>query len=233
MNRSNSVLAIAFTIGLLCLPLVLLDDYLSAAPPKMAPIAGDSVLTAVDVSAYLDGDYVMTLKAGAVTIRPFKLLTPGNPPPGPAPNPNPSPLNPRATLFKDAALKVSQTQDPDRVNTAKALAFLYRSLAQNVKDGKITDAPTLKLVVSRASDLLLKKPSDKATAWQPVRDLLGTQWTTLDAAPGGSPVSSYAALLDDCANGLDASAPGKAISPEMIQLILQIIEIIMKLFFPT
>lgn len=211
-------------------PFLLIAAILSTAIAFAAPNpkAAETPLTAVDVSAYADGDYILTLKGGTATLRPFKLLTPGNPP-TPTPNPTPTPTpNTRSDLFKTTVTVVMG--DNDRQGTAKMLATLYREEAKIARTGQIPDAPTLKAIMSQTTDLVLNPRPGAAQAWKPVRELLGTQWTILDAK--SSPVSAYADLLDDAATGVDASAPAKQISPEMVALILQIIQLIMKLFFP-
>lgn len=220
MNRSCSLLFILTTAFCLSVPM------LAAAPP-----AAETTVTAVDITGLSDGDYILTLKAGVPSFRPLRLLTPGVVP-TPTPIPVPTPVNSRSKLFQDAASKVAG--DSSRDTNAKQLAALYRSLSgftrpNGTTPAQITNPLTLKAVTSQGTDALL--PPAVKPSWQPVRDLLGTQWTLLDAK-NDIRITDYADLLDDAATGLEASAPQKSIDPATLQMIIQLILTILKLFFP-
>lgn len=218
-------------LGLPLLAITLTAVAISAAPQS----AADPVITAVDVSGLQDGQsIIVTNNKGVYNVRPLVLLNPSNPNPGPTPIPIPvpTPINERSKLFQDAATKV--TGDSSRDTDAKQLAILYRSLAaMTIPSGtsppQITNPLTLKSVASQGADALLL-PTIRPS-WQPVRDLLGTQWTLVDAKGSGK-IEDYAALLNDAATGLEASAPNKSIDPATLQMIIQLILTILKLFFP-
>lgn len=140
--------------------------------------------------------------------------------------PVPTVLSERAKAIKAAAEKVAG--DPDREGTAKGMAILYREVAKQARLGKIPDNTAFSTMLRMSTDMLLAARGDGAkVAWQPVRDLVSTQWT--DAVAKGASVGDLAVLLEDAANGMDASAPKKAISPEFLALIMQIIKIVLEL----
>lgn len=163
---------------------------------------------------------------GSATVSPLsQVYNLVNPTPGPGPGPiippEPTPLTARGKAIQAAAEKVT---DPNREDTAQALAMLYRELGKQVRIGKIADVQSLQTAVKMGGDMLL---TGKTAPWQPVRDLLSTQWAGVTAQ--GGKVADYGVLLEEAANGLDASAPSKAIKPETLALILKIIEIVMAL----
>lgn len=224
--------------------------FANAAPPEYKGIikgpwgdgaaaknATDTPMVAVDVTGLPDGDYVLSMKSGVVNIRPFTLLTPSEipipPGPSPTPVPVPTPANDRTKLFQDAAAKVAG--DSSREDNAKKLAALYRVITGYARPSgttppQVTSPAVLKALTSQATDALLA-PAAK-TSWQPFRDTLGTQWTLLDAKAGVT-IEDYAKLMDDAAAGLDASAPNKkAIDPATLQMIIQLVLTLLKLFFP-
>jgi len=140
------------------------------------------------------------------------------PPPIP-PDPTPGPLTPRGLLIKAAAEKV--TGDPNRAATAQGLAMLYRAIAEQ----KVTDQATLDSVLISTTNMLLLQ--QKATEqWKPYISVFNTQWTV--ARSKG--IDDCLALLKESAAGLDASAPQKAISPEFLQFIMQLITLLISLF---
>lgn len=159
---------------------------------------------------------------GSATSRPLSVanVTPG-PGPNPPPTPTPSELTARAKEIKALAEKV--TGDPNRDTTAKGLAELYRQLAKTVRTGQVSDRNALFQMVKMGSDLYLNgNPGN----WQSVRDKLSIQWSQL---PLTASVGDCATLLEEAASGLDASAPNKQISPELLALIMQIIQLILSL----
>lgn len=191
---------------------------LAAASPLLA-----QGITAVDVTTLADGDYVLTKKAGVVTVRPLTLVTPGVPTPTPTP-PAPTVLTDRAKAIQAEAIKVG---DPA---TAKELAEVYRQVAKLAKDGgPVKDAATLQGMVKFATDTLLGPV--KAPAWQKTRDVLSIQWARI---PPGSPVGDFSTLLEEAASGLDAVDLKKSISPEMLKWIMEVLlPLLLKIFFPT
>jgi hypothetical protein len=177
------------------------------------------------------GKYVLTVNAdGSVSVGPFSQtldlsLTPPTPGPGPTPV-----LTERGKAVMAAAAKV--TGDTDRAGTAQGLAEMYRQLADAA--AVMSPAPTpesLFIALSAANNKFLADvPPDHRNVqaqWQPVRSVIGTYWTALQ----GQPTASFVALLRESAAGLDASAPSppKSLNPDMLKLILQIIQLIMQL----
>lgn len=188
-----------------------------------------NVVTAVDITTLTEGSYLLTVKGGTVTVRPINLLqvNPGpNPPPLPPPLPPVIPvLTERAAQIKDAATKVMG--DSSRSDTAKALAALYREISKQVAAGKLK-GDQIALATKYGADLLL---GNKTQSWAPVRSLMSDQWAAVQQRGEGD--QGIFALLNDVANGLDASVENRqaqAIDPATWQLILQIIEMIIKIF---
>lgn len=185
-------------------------------------LAFGQAITAVDVTTLGDGDYVLTKRAGVVTVRPLTLLVP-NPTPGPTPTPTPIPpsdLTARAKAIHAEAVKVG---DP---TTAKTLAEVYRTVAKLGEDGTIKDQATLQSAAKFATDTTLGPV--KAPAWQKTRDVLAIQWSQV---PAGSPVAAYSTLLKEAGSGLDAVDVLKSISPETLKWILEfLLPLILKLF---
>lgn len=150
------------------------------------------------------------------------------PTPAPVPTPTPSPLTDRAKAIKTAAEKVAG--DPGRDTTAKGLAELYRQVATLARTpGAVTNSTTLKDGLRKGTDIFLDTRGVKAQ-WQPVRDEVGVYFTVLDAKQPAASLGDYAALLDEAASGLDASAPNRQIDPEMLKFIIQLIIQIIALF---
>lgn len=195
-----------------------------------------------DVAVVFDGNkpgsYIVTVDGlGGITASPLSKVVRIGPSPTPTPTPDPSPvLTDRAKAIRDVAMKV--TSDPDKANTAKGLAVLYREIAKLVRQpGQVKDVPSLVNAVSTATNTFLaSRGTGVMEAWQPTRNLFGTQWTVLSdpRRQPPAPLTDYAVLLDDAANGLDASAPAmRGISPELLALIMQIIQIILALLKPV
>jgi hypothetical protein len=198
---------------------------------------GASALAAPDDTAILvDGaiasQYIVTIDGkGGVTLVPLARVVRPGPAPTPGPGPTPTPLTDRAKVVMAAAQKV--TGDTDRAGTATGLAEMYRQLAAVVDANPTITPASLLTALTTANNTFLASRS-VLTQWQPVRDVMGTYWTGLQAQ--GAPVASYSTLLKESAAGLDASAPnaatGKGINPDMLKLIMQIIMLIMQLLVP-
>ena len=196
--------------------------------------SAQSTVTAIDVTGLQDGQYVLTVRNGQATIQSLRLLTIGpvpTPVPGPTPNPTPVPvLSDRAKAIQAAARLVQS--DPDRAGTAQALALMYSQLADAIRAGKLgTDPTAMAAAVKMTTDLLLTQRGATApAAWAPVRDLLSDQWS--EVARAGGNAASYAELVTDAAKGLSASVPAdrqNQLDPAIIELIMQIIQIVLKL----
>lgn len=191
-------------------------------------IAGDIAI----IVPSTPGSYLLGVDAtGAVTLSPLdKVVRVVNPNPIPIP-PTPGPLTDNAIKIRDAAAKV--TADSGRATTAKGLAELYRQLAKLIRNNQVPDQQSLVLAVHMATDnFLASRGAGAAAQWQPVRDVFSTEWTVLSAKTPAPTLLDFASLLDEAASGFDASAPGKAIDPALLQLIMQIIQLILQLLQP-
>ena len=153
-------------------------------------------------------------------------LDTGDATPVPTPAPTPDTLTDRAKVIRDAA--VGATADPKRTETAGQLAELYRQLAAKITGKSITGQELAAFAVKYGTDSLLSgKGSAVTTAWQPTRDLFGTQWAAL--LNKGADDAAYATLLNEAAAGLDASVPKELRGAIDIQAILAIIKMIMEI----
>lgn len=218
---------IGLALGVLVLCVIV--PFIVAAPPpaKAKTPKTEHTVTAVDVSDLGEGQsLIVTKNGGVISVHPLLLLTSDDPqpPPPPPPPPPPGPVNTRAKLFQEAASKV--VGDSSRDTNAKTLAAIYRTVALNAPANmKPAD---LKSLTKKSTEGFM--PESVLPNWQPVRDLLGTQWTILDAKPT-SVLPDYIELLKDAATGLEASAPNKAIDPVTLQKILDLVLLIIKIFF--
>lgn len=199
----------------------------------VANVFAQSPVVAVEVTSLADGDYVLRKNGSVVTVRPLTLIPLGVPGPLP-PTPNPVPVPPpdgtlseRAKAYRELARVVT---DPTGGDTAIALSALYRQLGQAASDGQIADPQKLSLAVKAATDLLLARNAH-AASWAPVRSRLSDDWSNL--ARRGAPLPEYAALLNDAAHGIEhavATPANRAISPDTLRLIIEIVKIILALF---
>jgi hypothetical protein len=120
-------------------------------------------------------------------------------PPGPNPTPNPTDLTDFAKAIKTAA--DGATGDPNRSDTARKLATIYRDVA----DGGSVDITSLAGIASAKVDQLMQLQGPSAAiAWRPTRDVIGAKFNA--AAQEGATVASLSALMKEAATGLDASA---------------------------
>lgn len=173
------------------------------APEFRTPVQVPSKPIATDGVGYLiinvgGNSILFAINGTTVTQLPATVVNLNGP--GPAPQPNPPlptpPLLPRATLFRDAALKA--TADPSRVATAQKLAFGYLNLVT----WPYADADSLKVDVGNVGDSSI--PIGAAPAWVPFRIEMAAQWDRLRQIPS-STVADYQALLRDASAGLTAS----------------------------
>lgn len=166
--------------------------------------------------------YAQVLVLGDHVPNPTPVPPGPNPPPNPPPNPAPI-LSERAKLLKAAAEKA--TADPKRAETAQGLATVYRELA---KQAKTSDPASLATAFKIGTDLVLANQKSGA-AWQPFKDAMGGQWAA--ASLKGS--AELGLLLSDAADGLDASAPQRQISPEFWAFLIELIKMLLTLLKPV
>jgi len=191
----------------------------------------DHTGTALVLPPLEHGTYILRIpETGPATVEPAEgvvLVGPGPTPP-PVP-PVPVTLTERAKAIKAAADKV--TGDPDREGTAQSLAFLYRETAKAARNSTSADTSVVTNAVSQMSDLALSKlGANVKLAWQPVRDVLGAQFVA--ATQEGKSMKDFAALLDEAASGLEASAPKKQIKPEFWAFLTELLKILLPLLIP-
>jgi len=181
------------------------------------------------ISGWPDGSYVLTIKNGVASVAVAPVIRPDTPnptpviPPAPSPQP-PAELTPNAKAIKAAAERV--TGDANRGQTAATLAGMYREVAKRIDQRELTDQETIAQVCRMGADLLLSRLDVSKAAWQPVRDVLGQQWTALAQSAGSS--GEFAELLRECATGLEASTDQDGAIDW--KLIMQIIAMLLEMF---
>ena len=186
------------------------------------------------ISGWPDGSYVLSIKDGVASVAVAPVIRPDTPnptpvtPPAPAPSPQPpapAELTPNAKAIKAAAERV--TGDANRGQTAATLAGMYREVAKRIDQRELTDQETIAQVCRMGADLLLSRLDVNKAAWQPVRDVLGQQWTALAQSAGSS--GEFAELLRECATGLEASTDqyGAIDWKLIIQIITMILEMLL------
>jgi len=177
-------------------------------------------ISAIDVTNKADGMYWYSMKDGRIVGTGPLDLHGGDDPPVPPP---PDDLTERGKEIRNAALLVQG--DPNRAETAKYLAELWRQISNNIKDDKINGEEAARFAVKYGTDMLLNQ-RNVAQNWESVREVLTEQWT--DVFQRGGKDEDYAKLLDEAAAGLDASVPEG--QPEIdLATILKIIELILEL----
>lgn len=205
------LILVALTLGL--------PSSLLAAPDDTAILVDGAV--AAKYIVYVDGQGGVTFSPLARVVRPGPAPLPPNPPTPPGP------LTDRAKAIRDAALAV--TGDPDRANTAKGFAELCRQIATFMRANPTISPAAVEGALTTGIDKYLSQrgPPAIAAAWKPVRGVFGDQLTILDFQKAH--LADYATLFDEVASGFDASAPGASISPQLLQLIMWVLQIILTL----
>lgn len=184
-------------------------------------------ITAVDVS---DVDslllirsgqlYTITFDGGTPSIHPLKVIKPDSIP-SPTPVPQPSNLTERAKAIKATADKV--TGDASRSETAESLAFMYQAVADQIKDGTISDYKAAEVAATMAANLTLAGVSSQ---WKPVRDVFNSQWVKLTQEGGQLP--DYEKLLREASAGLSVSADLQQLDPAKIAKLLDFLRMILE-----
>lgn len=160
--------------------------------------ASESQLVFLNITGMSNGTYVLTISDESITVAPVKIISP-TPSPTPPPTPPTPGLSEFAKVIKTSAEKA--TADPNRQETAAALAAAVIELK------KLVDAKTITTYqqVSQATAFLWDNTVKTAEPWKPTRTAVMDQLAKL--AQEGAQAGGYAACLDDVADGLLASAP--------------------------
>ncbi len=225
---SPRLLESAMKSFLACLLLAILPCGFAFGQDSLPEDTGPGV-SAVDVSNLPDGYYVLRLFGGGATVQPVRFLnvspspTPPPAPPAPIP-PVPTPsLSPRSIAIRDAVLKI--TGDLDRDATALAIGAIYTQIGKHVAAGSLR--PDDAVIAIRGATSLVVDAKSVGPVWQPVRDLVSEQWSAV-ARDGGGP-AEYATLLTEISDGLSAAAPKKQLSPEVIAILMQLLQLVLSL----
>jgi hypothetical protein len=168
-----------------------------------------------------DGHYLLTIRDGAVSAVPIRVIAPDGPP-KPTPPPNPGPLTERSKAVQAVAAVID---DPQRMKYVQQLAALYRELAAQVDAGKITNQDALEFAVKTGVDMVLAD-NEKRSAYANLRQKIGALWVT-ELQDGGQ-LKGLAKLLQEVSAGLTASVPSSAMAIDLKQ-IMEIIMIILEL----
>lgn len=173
------------------------------------------------------GYQVMTTGPNGATLTPVARIDrviddrTGSPPlPGPGPGPvPPADLSPTATKVKQLAEAVGDAEG------AQALTIVYREVGN--EQGLNSDQ--VKAALRMASDEVLGDSGTKTKAkWTGFRSEVSKMFTDIEARGGTS--DDYRALCLDIANGLEASSPAGVLTPELLQLIIELVLRIIALF---
>ncbi len=207
--------------------------------PQSLQAAPDDTIIALDGS--VAASYLVTVTPGSqVTVTPTTVYRPGPAPPPPPPPPVPMPPMPTTDAGKAVmAAAKAVAGDPNREQTAHALANLWREVATLFRNNPTsTPAVCLQALSTGNNALLGPQGLNVAAQWQPVRATFGTYWTAVAGQQPPGTAVDYAKLLEDCANGLDNSAPvatgAKIVIPQnIIDLIFAILKLILQLLNPT
>lgn len=193
-------IAAAFLVVAMCLPAL-------AGGTLVLTDAGYQVMTAGPNGAVLGPvtpvDQVVDLRTGAKP----------NPPDTPTGD-----LSPTAQRVKDLATAVG---DPEG---AQALAIVYREVGKAAAGGKLSREQVMSALRQASDDVLnATKTKDKWTGWRASVSTLITEKETQ------GPVD-YSAFCLDVAKGLEASSPQGALTPELLQMIIQLVLAIIQIF---
>jgi len=182
--------------------------------PNVVPVQlqadGDRIIAIADVSnpknnlAFVKSGGAWALFEGdAIQLLIVNGTLPG---PGPTPTPTPTPgpnLNPRATAFRDAALKA--TTDGNRQLTARTLANGYMAIV----GASYSDPAAMFADVQLKTYFVLQTDAQK-TAWSAFRGTFADAWNKLSQTPhpdqSPATVADFSLLLQDAIAGLSASA---------------------------
>jgi len=94
--------------------------------------ASAQTITAVNVTSLGDGTYLLTKKAGAVSVVPINLVSPASTPTDPTDPDDPTDPTDRLSVLRSSvtkAIAAVNQQEPAKTNTRTALARLYRAIA--------------------------------------------------------------------------------------------------------
>lgn len=201
-----------------------------------APTDADAV-TAVDVTKLPDGDFVLTKKAGVVTVRPLTLIVPGNPVPNPAPGPQ-TPFQTEIQRLTKAALAKGGT-----ATTGAGISSVY-SLAADSIDAGTLDISVAPDAVRRGTTAVVNLQKEQG-AWQEFADALDGTITTLRAKGDLKTKAQFSATFRDVAKGMDAATGYTGKASEVVKLdpakagilgnidlakLIELIKLIMELF---
>lgn len=178
----------------------------------LVAVAQDRV-TAVDVSNLTDGDYVLTKKAGVVSVRPLTLITPGNP--SPSPNPNPTPVPGPLTPFQAEIQRLTKValSEGGTATTGAGISSVY-SLAADALDAKTLDPSVAADAVRRGTTAIVNAQKEQV-AWADFSTALDDAITTLRAKGDLKTAAQFATAFRDVAKGMD-SATGFADKPSSV-----------------
>ena len=131
------------------------------------------------------------------------------------------------TLLESIARRgVARVVDKNKEENAQKLAIVYKTLADNANDFKSMD--DLQEATGRAAKAVLGR---SFAAWQ--RDWIGPiqkQLEQLEKDGHITSVASAATAFRQIASGLERATPAKAINPDNLRIIIELIMAIIRLF---
>ena len=185
----------------------------------------------VAVSDLPNGTYILTVSASGATVSPATLATVGKVPvppvtPGPIPPVDPTTLSTAITAAANAVIG-----DSKRAETAGALALVYRQGADFLADGTLKTPEQAIKWAELGSNIALRQQGS-ATAWQPVRDAIGSELDALARKGQLANAAQYGVAFGQVADGLSASAGDSAAFDfaKLLELLIKLLPIILALF---
>jgi len=188
-----------------------------------ASCASAQTKTVVDVSGIQDGQYLLVISGGTVSVSPIVILVPGDVPDPPDP-PGPDDL----TEFGKQIKAVSDAI-PNQMEAKGSLASVYQMIADQVTDGKITSQAAVEVSVKYMSRHALS--NKEQAALKPLKEALDAQWAKL--LQQGASVGDFGSSLTEAADGINSTLPAdmQQVNWErLLEILMWFIENILPLF---
>ena len=190
----------------------------------------------VAVSDLPNGTYILTVSTSGATLTQATLATVGKVPVGPVvPGPiTPGPVVPADPTSLSKAIATAANAvlgDPKRAETAGALALVYRQGADFLADGTLKTPEQAVKWAELGSNIALRQQGS-ATAWQPVRDAIGSELDALARKGQLANAAQYGVAFGQVADGLSASAGDSSAFDfaKLLELLIKLLPIILALF---
>ena len=173
---------------------------------------------ALDVTDLSAGTYLLTIRAeGTVGLVPLVLIRPG------VPTPPPPPVGSLTDKVKAWTLAVG---DPA---TAAKVAVGYKTVANRIRAGTFRTKQQVVDVQKQVNAVMFSDAGGKKAAWLEWEKTLAAELEALEKAGQLNDLPSMAVAWDQVASGVEAAGTAAIDWEKLIQLILTILELILKL----